>query len=184
MDLYQGPAKQGELHCTQETAKPVTKLHIFTTGGTIDKVYFDALSEFQVGETALNAILREANVSFEHEITSLMRKDSLDMTDDDRVLVREAVRASPCRHILITHGTDTMAKTARALIDIEGKTIVFTGAMQPAALRSTDAIFNIGYAIAATQLQPPGVYIAMNGHVFDAAHVTKDRAAGRFIDTD
>lgn len=162
----------------------MAKLHIFTTGGTIDKVYFDALSEFQVGETALDAILREANVSFDHEITPLMRKDSLDLTDADRTIIRDAVAASPCQHILVTHGTDTMVQSAEQLQDIPGKTIVFTGAMQPASLRSTDAIFNIGFAVAAAQLQPPGIYIAMNGQAFEATHVTKDRAAGRFIDTD
>ena len=161
----------------------MAKLHIFTTGGTIDKVYFDALSEFQVGETALDAILREANVSFDHEITPLMRKDSLELTDDDRQVIYDAVASSPCKHILVTHGTDTMVHSAKPLLDIPGKTIVFTGAMQPASLRSTDAIFNIGFAVGAAQLKPPGVYIAMNGQVFDALHVTKDRAAGRFIDT-
>ncbi len=159
------------------------KLHIFTTGGTIDKVYFDALSEFQVGETALDAILREANVSFDHEITSLMKKDSLDLTDADRAIIHDAVAASPCDQILITHGTDTMVRSALCLQDIEGKTVVFTGAMQPASLRSTDAIFNIGFAVACTQLQPPGIYIAMSGQVFNAAHVKKDRAAQRFVDT-
>ena len=118
-------------------------LHIFTTGGTIDKVYFDALSEFQVGESPLEAILREANVGLTYEITSFMKKDSLELTEDDRSppfarLLRAPVR---CQRILITHGTDTMAETGQTLIGIEGKTIVLTGAMQPARLRSTDAIF-------------------------------------------
>ncbi|MDJ0920146.1 MAG: asparaginase domain-containing protein [Henriciella sp.] len=156
------------------------KLHIFTTGGTIDKVYFDALSEFQVGETALNAILREANVRFEHKITPLMRKDSLELTDADRAVIHEAVLNTPAKHILITHGTDTMAVSARHISDIGGKTIVFTGAMQPASQRSTDAIFNIGFAISNAFLLPPGVYLAMNGRVFDPQTVVKDRAAGQF----
>lgn len=158
----------------------MSNVHIFTTGGTIDKVYFDALSEFQVGETALDAILREANVGFDYDITSLMKKDSLDLTDIDRTAIHAAVAASPARSILITHGTDTMAKTAERLMDMTGKTIVLTGAMQPARLRSTDAIFNIGFAIATAKLKSPGVYIAMNGNVFKAGHVRKDRLAGRF----
>lgn len=160
----------------------MAKLHIFTTGGTIDKVYFDALSEFQVGESPLDSILREANVGFDYELTSLMRKDSLELTDEDRDAIFEAVSQSAASHILITHGTDTMAQTAERLKDITDKTIILTGAMQPARLRSTDAIFNVGFAISAAFLHDPGVYIAMNGQTFKAGHVRKDRAAGRFVD--
>jgi len=160
----------------------MTDLHIFTTGGTIDKVYFDALSEFQVGESPLDAILREANVGLSYELTSLMKKDSLELTDEDRASIRAAAEATEAPNILITHGTDTMAETGKALIGIEGKTIVLTGAMQPARLRSTDAIFNVGFAISAAQLAAPGVYIAMNGRVFPADKVRKDRAAGQFVD--
>lgn len=158
-------------------------IQCFTTGGTIDKIYFDALSEFEVGETALHPILREANVTVDYAVTSLMRKDSLDIDDDDRAAIHAAVAASPARHILITHGTDTMTTTAQALSDIPGKTIVLTGAMQPAALRTSDSLFNVGFAVAAVQLLPPGVYVAMNGQVFDAAHVAKDRAGRRFFAT-
>lgn len=157
------------------------RLHIFTTGGTIDKIYFDALSEFKIGEPAMDAILREANVGFEYDLTSLMKKDSLDLTDPDREAIFAAVKASDASSILITHGTDTMAVTAQKLQAIEGKTIVLTGAMQPARLRSTDAIFNVGFALSAAQLAAPGVYIAMNGQVFEAGAVRKDRAAGQFI---
>lgn len=160
----------------------MTKLHVFTTGGTIDKIYFDALSEFQVGESPLDAILREANVGIAYELTSLMRKDSLELTDADRDAIFDAVSRSEAAHILITHGTDTMAQTAERLRGIDGKTIILTGAMQPARLRSTDAIFNVGFALAAAQLQSPGVYIAMNGRVFPAGQVRKDRAAGQFVD--
>lgn len=159
----------------------MSPIHIFTTGGTIDKVYFDALSEFKIGEPALDAILREANVGFRYDLTSVTKKDSLDMTDADRDAVVAAVRASGARHILITHGTDTMTQTAAALSTIPDKTIVLTGAMQPARLRSTDAIFNVGFALAAAQLAAPGVYIAMNGQVFPANQVRKDRAASRFV---
>jgi L-asparaginase len=159
---------------------PSESLAVFTTGGTIDKIYFDALSEFQVGETALGSILREANVGFGFTITSLMRKDSLDMTPDDRAAVRDAVIACPARRILVTHGTDTMIDTARALGDVGDRTVVFTGAMQPASLRSSDAVFNVGFAIGAARLLPPGVYLAMNGEVFDPANIRKNRDAMRF----
>ncbi len=157
------------------------KLHIFSTGGTIDKVYFDALSEFQVGQSALSSILKEANVTGEIRLTELMRKDSLELTAADRDLIKDAVVTSDAPYILITHGTDTMTVTADALVGIANKTIVLTGSMQPASLRSTDAIFNVGFAIASAQTLTPGVYIAMNGHVFEAGHVRKDRTAGRFV---
>ncbi|MEO1643171.1 MAG: asparaginase domain-containing protein, partial [Pseudomonadota bacterium] len=114
-------------------------------------------------------------------LTSLMKKDSLDLTDEDRDLIAEAVGACKADRILITHGTDTMAKTAERLQTLKGKTVVLTGSMQPARLRSTDAIFNVGFALAATQLSAPGVYIAMSGEVFEAGSVRKDRAAGLFV---
>ena len=156
-------------------------IDIFTTGGTIDKVYFDALSEYQIGATALPDILSENNVFVAHQVTQLMRKDSLELTDADRAAIHDAVAASDADKILVTHGTDTMVETARVLSDIAGKTIVITGAMQPATLRNSDAEFNVGFALAATQTLPPGVYIAMNGEVFDPATTQKDRSAHRFI---
>jgi L-asparaginase len=156
-------------------------IDIFTTGGTIDKVYFDALSEYQIGATALPDILSENNVFVAHQVTQLMRKDSLELTDADRAAIHDAVAASDADKILVTHGTDTMVETARMLSDIAGKTIVITGAMQPATLRNSDAEFNVGFALAATQTLPPGVYIAMNGEVFDPATTQKDRSAHRFI---
>tara|TARA_R110001606_G_scaffold373957_4_gene531515 strand:+ start:201 stop:680 length:480 start_codon:yes stop_codon:yes gene_type:complete len=156
-------------------------IDIFTTGGTIDKVYFDALSEYHIGPTPLPDILAENNVHVPHRVTQLMRKDSLELTDADRAAIHDAVAASDADKILVTHGTDTMVDTARVLSDIAGKTIVITGAMQPATLRISDAEFNIGFALAATQTLPPGVYIAMNGEIFDPATTHKDRSAHRFI---
>ena len=126
-------------------------------------------------------ILSENNVFVAHRVTQLMRKDSLELTDADRTAIHEAVAASDADKILVTHGTDTMVQTARVLSDIAGKTIVLTGAMQPATLRNSDAEFNVGFALAAVQTLPPGVYIAMNGEVFDPAKVHKDRSAHRFI---
>ncbi len=156
-------------------------IDIFTTGGTIDKVYFDALSEYQIGATALPDMLQENNVFVAHRVTQLMRKDSLELTDADRAAIHEAVAASDADKILVTHGTDTMVDTARVLADISGKTIVLTGSMQPASLRVSDAQFNVGFALAATQTLPHGVYIAMNGEVFDPAKTHKDRSAHRFV---
>lgn len=156
-------------------------IEIFTTGGTIDKVYFDALSEYQIGEAALPDILSENNVFAQHRVTQLMRKDSLDITAQDRCLIRAAVEATDASMILVTHGTDTMVETGKSLSDIKDKTIVLTGAMQPATLRNSDAEFNVGFAMAAVQTLPHGVYVAMNGQIFDPMLTSKDRKAGRFI---
>lgn len=159
-------------------------IEIFTTGGTIDKVYFDALSEYQVGPTTLPDLLRENNVHVPHRVTQLMRKDSLELDDADREAIRAAVAASDAAQILVTHGTDTMAVTGRVLQSVAGKTIVMTGAMQPASVRASDAEFNVGFALAAVQTLPPGVYIAMNGMIFDPARTVKDRAGARFVAED
>ncbi|GAA0485158.1 asparaginase domain-containing protein [Parasphingorhabdus litoris] len=156
-------------------------IDIFTTGGTIDKIYFDALSEYHIGPTPLPDILAENNVYVPHRVTQLMRKDSLELTDDDRQAIYDAVAASDADKILVTHGTDTMVQTGKLLADIKDKTIVLTGAMQPATLRNSDAEFNVGFALAATQTLAHGVYIAMNGEVFDPATAKKDRDAHRFI---
>lgn len=158
------------------------KLHIFTTGGTIDKIYFDAKSEYEVGEPQIGEILREIGVTFPFEITSLMRKDSLDMTAMDRKLIYEAVLRCPETHILITHGTDSMTETAKALTKIQDKTIVLTGALNPARFRGSDAMFNIGGAVAAVQSLGHGVYIFMNGRVFQTHKVHKNREKNRFED--
>jgi L-asparaginase len=155
-------------------------LKIFTTGGTLDKVYFDTNSEFQVGEPGIVELLAEANVAFAYEVESLMRKDSLDLTDDDRYLIHARIAADPADHILITHGTDTMVETAKLLTNIERKTIVLTGSMQPARLRASDAAFNVGAAVVAAQTLPPGVYIVMNGCVFDPRTARKNREHQRF----
>ena len=155
-------------------------IQIFTTGGTIDKVYFDANSQFEVGTSLLPELLAESNIHDGYRVQELMRKDSLEMTDADRQAVLEAVSASECDRILITHGTDTMPETAAALAKLQGKTIVLIGAMQPARMRRTDALFNIGFAWSAVQLLSPGVYIAMNGEVFEAGTVRKNLKAQRF----
>jgi L-asparaginase len=158
----------------------ISKLLIITTGGTIDKIYFDDKSDYQVGEPQISQILHAMHVAFEVEVMALMRKDSLHMTDDDRKVIRAAIAGSRTSHVLITHGTDTMVETAVELLGLEGKTIVLTGALNPARFRDSDAIFNIGCAVGAVQSLPPGVYIAMNGKVWDPGHVRKNRNQNRF----
>jgi L-asparaginase len=156
------------------------EVKIFTTGGTIDKVYFDAQSTYEVGEPQVVDILHEANVTLAWELETLFRKDSLELTDEDRAVIVENVRQESCPRILITHGTDTMIETARALQGIEGKTIVLVGSLSPARFKRSDAEFNIGFALAAVQTLPPGVYIAMNGRIFTPDRVRKNREANRF----
>jgi L-asparaginase len=158
----------------------MTTLKFFTTGGTIDKVYFDAKSEFEVGPPQILEILKDANAHFKVEVESVLQKDSLDLTDEDRALIRNKIEADPCTHVVVTHGTDTMIQTAKVLKGIAGKTIVLTGSMQPARFKATDAAFNVGVAIGAVQVLPPGVYIAMSGQIFDPEKSRKNVAEGRF----
>lgn len=158
------------------------RVKIFTMGGTIDKVYFDDLSDYEVGEPQVAEILREAKVTFEYDLEELMRKDSLHMNDEDRLLLRRRVETEVARLILVTHGTDTMADTARHLLGIPGKVIVFTGSLSPSRFKGSDAVFNVGCAVGALQALAPGVYVAMSGRVFSADKVAKNREAGRFED--
>ncbi|MFK7863154.1 MAG: asparaginase domain-containing protein [Pseudohongiellaceae bacterium] len=154
---------------------------IFTVGGTIDKVYFDAKSTYEVGPPNIAEVLSDIHLNLNFEVTSLMQKDSLEMTDEDRETVRQAVATADSNMVIITHGTDTMVLTANALKDIKDKTIVLTGALAPALFKSSDAMFNIGCAITAVQTKPPGAYIAMNGQIFDYDKVRKDVPNNRFV---
>ncbi|MFP4208556.1 MAG: asparaginase domain-containing protein [Wenzhouxiangella sp.] len=155
-------------------------LNILTTGGTIDKIYYDDKSDYKIGEPEIGRILKDMNVAFRWEVRALLRKDSLHMTDADRSLIRQAVLASDDRHYLITHGTDSMTDTAAMLTGTGERVIVMTGALHPARFIDSDAVFNIGCAIGAVQTLPPGVWIVMNGRVWDPAHVRKNRSANRF----
>ncbi len=155
-------------------------LRFITTGGTIDKIYFDALSQFEVGDSQLKHILTEGLVDFEYDIVPLLQKDSLEMTDEDRSKLRDYIAEDDVSHYVITHGTDTMPATAEALAGLDGKTIILTGALTPARFKTTDAVFNIGMAVAAAQTAAPGVYIAMSWQVFRAGEVRKNRAENRF----
>ena len=138
------------------------------------------MSEFQIGNPQVGRVLQQAGVAGEYTITPLLRKDSLELNYADRAALRHAVEKSPAARLIITHGTDTMVESARALAGIAGKTVVLVGAMQPAGLRVSDAEFNIGFAWACVQTLPAGVYIAMNGTVFPAKTVVKNRKLNRF----
>ncbi len=156
------------------------RIHILTTGGTIDKIYFDAKSKYQVGEPQIVEILRNVRADVVVSSETVFRKDSLDLTDEDRDIICARVLASEVDKIIITHGTDTMVETARALGHLEDKTVVLVGSLTPAQFRVTDAEFNIGFALAAVQTLARGVYIAMNGRVFDPSTVRKNLDENKF----
>jgi L-asparaginase len=156
------------------------QIKIFAVGGTIDKIYFDKKSKYQVGEPAVDQVLKEANINFAYQIESILRKDSLDMTDGDRQLIFDKIGADDHKHVIVTHGTDTIIETAKKIMTIRDKVIVLTGAIEPARSKSSDAPFNIGSAVAAVQLLPAGVYIVMNGRVFDPNTVQKNVELNRF----
>jgi L-asparaginase len=155
-------------------------LTIVTTGGTIDKIYFDDKSDYKIGAPQIGEILGQLGVAFQFDVIPILRKDSLHINAEDRALVRSTIEAQPHRHVLVTHGTDTMVETAKELAPIKGKVIVLTGALNPARFQGSDAVFNIGCAVAAVQTLPDGVYIAMNGRVWDPTKVRKNRDANRF----
>ena len=157
---------------------------VVTTGGTIDKVYFDARSDFEVGASMVGELLREAHVDAPYRIVELLRKDSLDLDDHDRALIAACVGAAAEAAVVITHGTDTMTLTAdvlRADPRCADRTVVLTGALAPARFAQSDATFNVGMAFAVVQQGRPGVYIVMNGQIFEAGHVRKDRENNRFV---
>jgi len=155
-------------------------LVIVTTGGTIDKIYFDDKSTFQIGAPQIGEILEALGVAFSFDVVPVLRKDSLHIDDSDRAQVCAAIERQTHRHILVTHGTDTMVETAQALAGLSGKVVILTGALNPALFKGSDAVFNIGCAVGAVQTLPDGVYIAMNGRIWDPARVRKNRDANRF----
>jgi len=156
------------------------KIVFYTAGGTIDKIYFDAKSKYEVGESKLDEILFEGNITFEYENKIIMQKDSLELNDEDRLLIYQTIEKEANSRIVLTHGTDTMIQTAQKLTGIKGKTIVLTGSMTPARFKASDASFNIACAITAVQTVSPGVYIAMNGKIFNPERVRKNVEASVF----
>ena len=156
------------------------KIKVYTTGGTIDKVYFDKKSKYEVGEPTVEQILREAQVNFDYECESLFKKDSLDMTDDDRRVLFDKISADAHKYVIVIHGTDTMVETAQKLSGIPNKVIVLTGAIEPARSKVSDAPFNIGSAVTAVQLLPAGVYLAFNGRIYHPGKIRKNMELNKF----
>ncbi len=157
-------------------------LRILLTGGTLDKVYDERTGNLVFSRTHLFDMLDQARCYLaDIAIEPVMLKDSLDLTEQDRMLICTAVRRAPEARLIVTHGTDTMVETARCLAgQITDKTVVLVGAMIPYSFGTSDALFNLGFALAAGRLLPAGVYVAMNGTVFDWHNVRKNRERGRF----
>ena len=154
---------------------------IFVTGGTFDKEYNEIDGTLSFKETHVPEILTLGRSKVEAEVRTLMMKDSLDMTDADRSEILTACRDTPHDRIVVTHGTDTMEVTARALGEAGlPKTIVLMGAMIPYKFGSSDGLFNFGAALAFAESLPHGVYVAMNGRSFQWNNVRKNRSTGQF----
>lgn len=149
-------------------------LEILTTGGTIDKVYFDKKSNYEVGDPFVEELLHKMNVNISFKVKSLMRIDSLDMTDIHREEILNYIMNSNANNFLITHGTDSIVETAIYLKKISDKTIVLTGSLKPAIFIDNDAIFNVGSALTSAQILKNGVYIVINGQVFNPDNVRKN----------
>ncbi len=156
-------------------------IRVLVTGGTFDKEYDELRGRLFFKDTHLPEMLRLGRSRLDVSVRTLMMIDSLDMTDADRRLIVESCRTCAEPRVVVTHGTDTMAETARALQEAAlGKTIVLTGAMIPWAFGSSDGLFNLGSALSFVQVLPPGVYVAMNGRCFPGDKVRKNRDTGVF----
>ena len=149
-------------------------LEILTTGGTIDKVYFDKKSNYEVGDPFVEELLHKMNVNISFKVKSLMKIDSLEMTDIHREEILNYIKNSNSINFLITHGTDSIVETAIYLKKISNKTIVLTGSLKPAIFIDNDAIFNVGSALTSAQILKKGVYIVINGQVFNPDNVRKN----------
>ena len=158
-------------------------IRLLLTGGTFDKEYNEITGQLEFGRPHVEEMLKTSRITSEVRIDQPLFKDSLDMTQDDRDLIANACKNAAENNIVITHGTDTMVETALTIqrAQLTDKVIVLTGAMVPYSFGTkSDAMFNLGNALAFTQTLQPGVYIAMNGQYFPADKVQKDKTIGRF----
>ena len=160
----------------------MSKIRLFSTGGTIAKKYDELSGELVFDKEHIEKMLLQGRCKADIKISPLMLKDSLDMSDNDRDAISKEVKNCDENKIIITHGTDTMVQSAKSLSKIENKTIIFTGAMIPYAFKNSDALFNIASAISAVETLKHGAYICMNGRVFLANSVVKDKKLGLFLE--
>jgi L-asparaginase len=156
-------------------------IEIIVTGGTFDKEYNELDGTLFFKDTHIRQMLTLGRSRLRVRVKPLMMIDSLFMTAAHRARILKECLASKEKHIVVTHGTDTMPETARALgPKIKDKTVILTGAMVPYKFGSSDGMFNLGSALSFAQVLPPGVYIAMNGRYFNWNNVRKNKAKGEF----
>jgi L-asparaginase len=156
-------------------------IRVFVTGGTFDKEYNELNGKLFFKDSHVFEMLKLGRNKVNVDVRTLMMMDSLDMAKEDRKIILDNCKAAKEKRIVITHGTDTMVETAAVLAKgIKDKTIVLTGAMIPYTFGSSDGLFNLGSALAFVQTLPPGVYVAMNGKIFDWDKVRKNREIGEF----
>jgi L-asparaginase len=158
-------------------------MKVLITGGTLDKQYNPLNGALIFNQSSVADMLAQSRNTVEIDLETLMLKDSLEMSDDDRQHIVQACNECADNHIIITHGTDTMVESAQVIAAqlIANKTIVLLGAMVPYQFKGSDALFNLGCAMTAVQILPAGVYITMNGRVFDYREVQKNRTLGEFV---
>lgn len=160
------------------------KIVFIQTGGTIDKDYPIKINSynFEIGDPAVELVLKKVNPNFDYQIYSILKKDSLDISEKEREKIKEFCEGIEDDKIIITHGTDTMCETAKLLKDIEGKVIILTGAMKPERFNDSDAEFNIGAAVGAINILENGIYISMSGRIYAWDECEKSRETGQFIE--
>ena len=153
------------------------------TGGTIDKDYPKSTKgwAFEIHDPAVDRILTKLNPSFNYVIKSVLKKDSVEITDQDRILLLEKCKSAKENKIIITHGTDTLSETANFLSEIKNKTIILTGAMRPERFTNSDADLNIGIAIGGVQSLSHGVYIAMHGLILPHDEISRNMETGQYL---
>jgi L-asparaginase len=160
------------------------KVLFIQTGGTIDKDYPKTTRgyAFEISEPAVGRILKKLNPDFEYRIISVLKKDSLDITESDRIKILNACQKTDTQKIIITHGTDTMLETAKKLSALKGKTIIITGSMRPERFSNSDAPINVGLAIGAVNVLENGIYIAMHGKIISWDKCKRNPKTGQFIE--
>ena len=157
-------------------------IKVFTCGGTFEKVYNPISGELSFQDSCLPNIIRRSRITLKVDFEELFFKDSLDMDNEDRLMIAHKIKIEPIKNIVVIHGTDTMVQTARTIKEhaSQDKVVVVTGAMVPFAIKESDAMFNFGGAFIATQTLGPGIWISMNGQIFRSDDVEKNKRKGVF----
>ena len=158
------------------------KIKVFTCGGTFEKVYNPISGELGFKDSYLPQIIKRSRITMKVDFEELFLKDSLDMDNDDRLMIAYKVKLEPIKNIVVIHGTDTMVQTAQTIKEhaSQDKVVVITGAMLPFSIKESDAMFNFGGAFIASQTLDSGIWISMNGHIFRPDDVEKNKRKGVF----